>query len=62
LETAITQVLIDNPQQVEDYMAGKGTVANWLMGQVMRATHGKANPQVVLALLTEKLADLKEER
>ena len=62
LETAITQVLIDNPRQVEDYLAGKGTVANWLMGQVMRATHGKANPQVVLALLTEKLADLKEER
>jgi aspartyl-tRNA(Asn)/glutamyl-tRNA(Gln) amidotransferase subunit B len=60
LEAAIAQVLTDNPRQVEDYLAGKETVANWLMGQVMRATRGKANPQVVLALLTEKLEALRE--
>jgi aspartyl-tRNA(Asn)/glutamyl-tRNA(Gln) amidotransferase subunit B len=60
LEAAISRVLSDNPEQVEDYLAGKETVANWLMGQVMRATHGKANPKVVLALLTEKLEALRE--
>jgi aspartyl-tRNA(Asn)/glutamyl-tRNA(Gln) amidotransferase subunit B len=60
LEAAITRVFADNPQQVEDYLAGKETVANWLMGQVMRATQGKANPHVVLALLTKKLEALRK--
>jgi aspartyl-tRNA(Asn)/glutamyl-tRNA(Gln) amidotransferase subunit B len=60
LEAAITQVLVDNPEQVADYMGGKATVAHWLMGQVMRATRGQANPQVVSALLTAKLEDMRE--
>ena len=60
LKTAVTQVLLDNPRPVEDYLAGKKGVAHWLMGQVMRATHGKANPQVVLALLTEELEARRE--
>ncbi len=55
LAAAVHQVLADNPEEVEQYLAGKETIARWLMGQVMRATRGKANPQVVLALLTEQL-------
>jgi aspartyl-tRNA(Asn)/glutamyl-tRNA(Gln) amidotransferase subunit B len=59
LAAAVHQVLADNPEEVEQYLAGKETIVQWLMGQVMRATRGKANPQVVLALLTERLEALK---
>jgi len=55
LEAAVAQVLADNPDQVEQYLAGKETIAQWLMGQVMRATRGKANPQMALELLNEQL-------
>jgi aspartyl-tRNA(Asn)/glutamyl-tRNA(Gln) amidotransferase subunit B len=59
LAAAVQQVLADNPQEVEEYLAGKEALAQWLMGQVMRATRGKANPQVALELLTEQLDALK---
>ncbi len=55
----VEQVLDQNPAQVAQYLAGKEQVAGWLMGQVMRATGGKANPQVVRAL-TEALAMRKQ--
>jgi aspartyl-tRNA(Asn)/glutamyl-tRNA(Gln) amidotransferase subunit B len=61
LAAAVQQVLADNPEEVEGYLAGKETLAQWLMGQVMRATRGKANPQVALALLTEQLDALKRQ-
>ncbi len=55
LEVTVTQVLAENPQQVRQYLAGKETIIQWLMGKVMRSTGGKANPQIVLALLKEQL-------
>ncbi|MCS7283713.1 MAG: Asp-tRNA(Asn)/Glu-tRNA(Gln) amidotransferase subunit GatB [Anaerolineae bacterium] len=55
LRTVVERVLDENPTQVAQYLAGKEQVAGWLMGQVMRATGGKANPQVVRALLVEAL-------
>lgn len=55
LMAAILQVLADNPEELERYLAGKKTVARWLMGQVIRALGGKANPQIVQVLLTEQL-------
>ncbi len=61
LEAAVVQVLAENPEQVQQYLAGKETIAQWLMGQVMRATRGKANPQVALALLTRQLDARKEQ-
>ena len=55
LEEIIAQVLEENPAQVNKYLSGKGQVLGWLMGQVMKATRGKANPQVVRELLQAQL-------
>lgn len=44
-----------NPAQVQQYKEGKKNVLQYLVGQVMKASRGKANPQTVLKLLTEKL-------
>ncbi len=55
LEEAVDRVLADNPAQVDQYRAGKTKVMGFLVGQVMKATGGKANPQRVSALMKEKL-------
>jgi aspartyl-tRNA(Asn)/glutamyl-tRNA(Gln) amidotransferase subunit B len=55
LARVIDEVLAANPKQVEQYRAGKTTVFGFLMGQVMRATRGQANPASVNQLLKEKL-------
>ena len=51
----VQQVLVENPEQVDSFKAGKETVANWLFGQVMRKASGKANPQVVRVELERQL-------
>ena len=55
LEAAVAQVLAANPKQVVQYLGGKETILQWLMGQVMRATRGKGNPHMVKTLLMEQL-------
>ena len=55
IEKVIDQVLAANPQQVADYRAGKEKAFNSLIGQVMKATKGSANPGQVNTLLKEKL-------
>ena len=55
LGTVIDGVLSANPGQVEQFRAGKTKVLGFLVGQVMKETGGKANPQVVHHLLSEKL-------
>ncbi len=55
LRRVIERVLDENPAQVAQYLGGKEQVAGWLMGQVMKATQGKANPQRVRPLLIEAL-------
>jgi aspartyl-tRNA(Asn)/glutamyl-tRNA(Gln) amidotransferase subunit B len=55
LEAAVDQVLADNAKQVEDYRAGKERAFNSLVGQVMKATQGKANPAQVSAILKRRL-------
>ncbi|MBC7928377.1 MAG: Asp-tRNA(Asn)/Glu-tRNA(Gln) amidotransferase subunit GatB, partial [Bryobacteraceae bacterium] len=57
LATLIGQVIIDNPKQVEQYRSGKTTVAGFLVGQVMKASKGQANPQLVNDLLRAKLGE-----
>jgi aspartyl-tRNA(Asn)/glutamyl-tRNA(Gln) amidotransferase subunit B len=52
----VDQVLAQNARQVEDYRAGKERAFNSLVGQVMKATQGKANPAQVNAILKAKLA------
>ena len=49
------EVIKKNPKSVEDYRGGKKQAIGFLVGQVMRATGGKANPQVVNRVLREKL-------
>jgi aspartyl-tRNA(Asn)/glutamyl-tRNA(Gln) amidotransferase subunit B len=55
LEALIDKVLVENPQQVEDYRGGKEGLLGFFVGQVMRQTEGRANPQLVNELLREKL-------
>jgi aspartyl-tRNA(Asn)/glutamyl-tRNA(Gln) amidotransferase subunit B len=55
LGAVIDQVLAANPRQVEQYKAGKSAVLGYLMGQIMKATRGQANPAAVNQLLKEKL-------
>ncbi len=55
LEQTVREVLAANPAPVADYRAGKLTAINFLKGQVMKASRGKANPTVVESLLTQLL-------
>jgi len=55
IETVIEDILATNPAQVEQYRGGKDKVFGFFVGQVMKATKDKANPQQVNALLKEKL-------
>jgi aspartyl-tRNA(Asn)/glutamyl-tRNA(Gln) amidotransferase subunit B len=55
LETIIDQIIAANPKQVEQYRAGKKTVVGFFVGQVMKASKGQANPQMVNELLAKKL-------
>ena len=55
LEKLIDEVLAANPRQVEDYRAGKEKAFNSLVGQVMKATKGKANPAQVNEILRRRL-------
>lgn len=55
LSSIVDKVLDDNQQSIEDYKNGKDRAIGYLMGQIMKATRGKANPQLVNKMLVEKL-------
>lgn len=55
IEKVIDEVIAANPDNVAAYKAGKVALMGWFVGQVMKASQGKANPSVVNALLKEKL-------
>ncbi len=55
LEKIIDEIIAANPKQVEQYRAGKKTVAGFFVGQVMKASKGQANPQLVNEILAKKL-------
>ncbi len=55
IEKLVDEVLAANAKQVQDYRAGKEKAFNSLVGQVMKATRGKANPAQVNELLKRKL-------
>ncbi len=55
LEKIIDEVIAANPKQLEQYRAGKKTMLGFFVGQVMKASKGQANPQVVNELLSQKL-------
>ncbi len=55
LETIIDTALAENPQAVADFKAGKQNAVGFLVGQVMKASKGQANPQMVNELVRKKL-------
>src|SRR5258706_4073265 len=57
---AITKILNDYPKEVEQYLGGKETILQWMMGQVARATKGKADPNVAKELLVKGLEELRK--
>jgi aspartyl-tRNA(Asn)/glutamyl-tRNA(Gln) amidotransferase subunit B len=57
IERAIAQVLTDHPKQVAEYRRGNEKVFGFLVGQVMKATQGKANPQKANEILKRKLTE-----
>ncbi|MXZ73485.1 MAG: Asp-tRNA(Asn)/Glu-tRNA(Gln) amidotransferase subunit GatB [Gemmatimonadetes bacterium] len=56
LEGVVDGILAEHPDDVAEYRAGKTKLLGFFMGQVMRATQGKANPKMVNELLRKKLA------
>jgi aspartyl-tRNA(Asn)/glutamyl-tRNA(Gln) amidotransferase subunit B len=57
LARVVDEIVAANPEPAASYRAGKETLLQWFVGQVMRATRGKANPQVVVDLLQKRLND-----
>lgn len=55
IEKIVEQVLEENQQSVEDYKAGKNNALKYLVGQAMRLSKGKANPQMINELILKKL-------
>ncbi|MGB0956745.1 MAG: Asp-tRNA(Asn)/Glu-tRNA(Gln) amidotransferase subunit GatB, partial [Panacagrimonas sp.] len=56
IEQIVDEVITNNPKQLEQYRGGKDKLFGFFVGQVMKATQGKANPEVVNRLLKGKLA------
>ena len=56
IEAIVDEVIAANPSQVEEYRAGKDKLIGFFVGQVMKATGGKANPGAVNKLLKDKLS------
>jgi aspartyl-tRNA(Asn)/glutamyl-tRNA(Gln) amidotransferase subunit B len=55
--SAVAEVIAQSPEQVATYRKGKTSTLGWFVGQVMRRTGGKANPQLVNALLRKALEE-----
>jgi len=55
IEKIIDEIIANNPDQVEQYRSGKDKVFGFFVGQVMKVSKGKANPQQVNQLLKDKL-------
>jgi aspartyl-tRNA(Asn)/glutamyl-tRNA(Gln) amidotransferase subunit B len=53
----VDEVIKNNPQPVADFRAGKVQAAKFLVGQVMKATRGRANPAVIGDLIKQKLEE-----
>lgn len=58
LESIVDDVILKNPQSVDDFKQGKKKAVGFLMGQIMKATKGKANPRIVNGILLKKLQNV----
>lgn len=56
IESLVDKVVLENPQSIVDYKAGRDKAFGFLVGQVMKLSRGKASPQVVNDLLKKKIA------
>ncbi|MBN1623074.1 MAG: Asp-tRNA(Asn)/Glu-tRNA(Gln) amidotransferase subunit GatB [Clostridia bacterium] len=59
LEEIVEKVIDENPKSVADFLAGKEKAVGFIMGQVMKETKGKANPQMINGIIRKKLEALK---
>jgi len=59
IREVVLKVLEENPKEVEKYLNGKEQIVGFFVGQVMRATRGKANPKLVNQLLRQELEAIK---
>ena len=55
IKAVVQKVLENNPQSVTDYKAGKDKALGYLVGQAMKETRGKANPQMLNKMFLEEL-------
>jgi len=55
IEAVVDQIIADNPDKVAEYKGGKDKLMGWFVGQVMKASQGKANPQMANEALSKKL-------
>ena len=55
IEAEVEKIIAANPAQAADYRAGKEKLLGFFVGQVMRATRGKASPEMVNSIIKEKL-------
>ena len=55
LEALIDKVIVDNPDKVKEYKSGKEKLFGFFVGQAMKNSNGKANPQLVNDILKKKL-------
>lgn len=55
LKDAVAKIISDNPSQLEEFRSGRTKIRQYFFGEVMKATKGKANPQIINKLLDEML-------
>ncbi len=58
IDKIVQDVIAANPKAVEDFKSGKTNVVGWLMGQVMKMSHGKANPKQATEILNKYLGQM----
>jgi len=61
LTAVVREIIAENPKQVSQYLEGKRQVIGWFIGQVMKETRGKANPQTARELLQHELEQARSE-
>jgi aspartyl-tRNA(Asn)/glutamyl-tRNA(Gln) amidotransferase subunit B len=60
IEKIIKEVISKNPKAVEDFKKGKENAFQYLIGQVMAFSKGKANPQIIIKILKEELTKIEK--
>jgi aspartyl-tRNA(Asn)/glutamyl-tRNA(Gln) amidotransferase subunit B len=60
IQEIVAKILNDNPKEVDEYNAGKEALFQWFMGQVARATKGKADPSIAKELMVKGLKERKK--